>query len=245
MVDDPDDGYSMPAVFKPNDFTSLSRLFLQPAHSYWRAENFKLAEFNRVTYKNQEWVRWHFIKKAEATYVPSISYRYPSRIATTGYSLRVLNRGKQPVAVSGWGETSEKNYITIDPGVEKLVHITGMTSLVAQKTQPDVEVDLYLRDLSIFYPEAEGLTAKKLEISDRLVSGQRMKATIAIEGSTDPKVIDLEVRKDHWVVWRIRLSPEERKQLTARKECVVEREVPWYLSPGKVSVGAVADWRSH
>ncbi len=241
LVEDPSDGYSMPAVFKPRDFTSLSRIFLQPAHSYWRAENFKLAEFTRVSYKGDEWVRWHFIKKAVATYIPSIAYRYPSRIATTGYSLRVLNRGPQAVIVSGWGDNEPKNFITLEPGMEKLVHITGMTSLVAQATKPDVEYDLYLRDLSIFYPEAEGITTEKFEISRQLVAGRKMIIKLAAQGVFDKKVIDVEVRKEHWVVWRIRLTPEELRQLSTRQQCTIEREVPWYLSSGKVNASLVAD----
>ncbi len=54
------------------------------------------------------------------------------------------------------------------------------------------------------------------------------------------RVIDLEVRREPWVVWRIRLTPGEIDDL-AKGRCRVKRTVPFYLAPGPATVGLVAD----
>jgi hypothetical protein len=242
QVADPFDGYSMPAAFVPKDFFTLSRLFMQGGNSVWMADNYKVTTLERTSLNGKGWVRWHFIKKTESA-IPNLAYRYASRIDPVEYTLRVLNRGKLAIALSGWGKTDAKNFVTLQPGEERVVRIKGQSTLVTQGTQPGQEYDLYLRDLTIFYPEAEAVTVTRLEASPQFVAGEKIKVKLAIQGALSNKVTDLEVRPDPWVIWRIRLSAEECAQLEAKKEIEFERAVPWYLAPGEVTMGLTADGR--
>jgi hypothetical protein len=236
------DSYSMPAVFKPRDFYSLSRLFIQPGNTMWQADNYKLAETMRISQDGQEWVRWHFIKKTD-TFIPSLAYRYPARINPVQFSMQVFNRGKEPIAFSGWGDNDAKNWQTVQPGEESLVTLAGMPTIVAQGTKVDREYDVNLRDLTVHYPEAEGLSVTNLEVPAQFVAGKKIGISLGIQGQLDKQTLDLEVRNDPWVVWRIHLSEKECGLLKEKQECDLEREVPWYLSPGEVSLGLVADGR--
>ena len=241
LVDDTEDGYSMPAVFKPKDFTSLSRLFIQPAHSYARDDNFEVAEFDRVHYRNREWVKWHFVKRNGSNIMPSLAYRYSSYIPSMGYSAHVVNMGKMPVSLSGWGVTDSSQWVILKPGEEKIIRYAGTSAIVAQDTQPGKDYELYIRDLTLYYPEAKGIAVSSLQANNHFVAEQTVNIRVAISGSIEKQHIDLEVRQELWVVWRIRLNENERKRLDAAKVCVIERRVPWYLSPGRVSIGLVSD----
>jgi hypothetical protein len=240
LVADPADGYSMPAVFKPKDFFSLCRLFFQPGNSIWLADNYKVAELNLTSVDKQQWVRWHFIKKNESV-LAVLAYRYPSRIEPVGYSIEIFNRGDQPITVSGSGQSEAPDLQIIKPGEDRLVHIKGQPTLVVHGTKPELEYNIYLRDLSIYYPEAAGLSAIKIEAPKEFSAGKKMQVKLAIQGNIDKKVVDMEVRQEPWVVWRIRLSDDESNKLETNKECVLDREVPWYLSPGEITFGLVAD----
>ena len=155
------DSYSMPAVFHPADFYSLSRLFIQPGSSLFRADNYGIADLERVSEGGREWVRWHFSRATDA-FAPSLAYRNQARVAPLRFSIRVWNRGKDEVALSAWGDNAVENRQRLAPGEERLVTLEGQTTLVAQGTKRNAEYDVYLRDLTIFYPEADGLSAAKL-----------------------------------------------------------------------------------
>ena len=233
------DRYSMPAVLTPKDFYSLSRHFVQGGNSIWKADNYKTNDLERVALNNQEWVRWHFIKKTAIT--PALAYSYASSVDPVRFSLRALNRGKTPIAISGAAQADAPSWITLQPGEERPIETKGQPTLHVQGTEPDVEYDLYMRDLSIFYPEAEGVAVTKLEAPGRFAAGQKMKIDLAIEGGLGANTASLEVRHDPYTIWRIRLSDEERQGLETKKACAIEREVPWYLPPGEATVGLVVD----
>ena len=189
VVADPADGYSMPAVFKPRDFLSLSRLFIQGGDSIWMADNYKVSELKPALLDGQEWVRWHFVKKTGIT--PSLAYYYPSRIGSLKYSLIVGNGGKDPVTLSGSGDANVRNWRTIEAGETRLVEFAGAATLVAQRTKADQECDLLLRDLTIYYPEAAGLSVTGIEASRQFVAGKKMGVKVAIQGSVAGHIVDL------------------------------------------------------
>ena len=237
----PRDSYSMPAVFKPKDFCCLSRLFIQPGNTIWMADNYKYADLERVAIDRQEWVRWHFMKKTD-TFIPSLAYRYPSRIAPERFSVRVLNRSKTSVSFSMWGETKIENWQTVEPNEIRIIAFDEGPTLVVQGTNVDVEYDIQLRDLTIYYPEANGLAVTKLDVPDKLVAGSKIKIDLGMEGSRpNTKALQLELRHDPWVIWRIDLSDNETSELSEKRECVIEREVPWYLPTGEGTIGLTAD----
>ncbi len=234
------DRYSMPAEFRPNDFYSLSRLFIQPGHSMWHADNYETAELERVVLDGEEWVRWRFSKKTNE-FIPSLAYRYPARVDPVRFSIRVWNRGEDPVSLSCWGETDAQNWQTVGPNEDRVVTLAGQPTLVVQSTQPGKDYDLCLRELTVFYPEASEISVKNLDVPSDLVAGEGIRIRVEAEGDLDGQALALEVRNDPWVIWRIRLSSDESEQLRSSGACTLERIVPEYLSPGAVTMGLTAD----
>ena len=234
------DWYSMPADFRPRDFHSLSRLFIEPGDSLWKAENYGVTELEQVSRHGEAWVRWRFSRKADG-FIPNLAYRPLARVEPLGFSLRVFNHGADAAQLSGWDQTDTKTWVTVAPGEDRVVRLAGRSTLVVQGTKLDTEYDLWLRELVVHYPEAEGLEVAALDVPPNISAGQEMKARIQLLGPPAERRLYLEARLDPYVVWRICLSDEECAQLEAAGECFVEREVPRYLSPNELSFGLAAD----
>ena len=112
--------------------------------------------------------------------------------------------------------------------------------ITVQGLEPGQPHELTLGELTVHYPPAPGLAAAALEIPETLVAGRLVVWALELRGDPGGRVIDLEVRRGAWVIWRTRFSRSEVRALAAGR-ARVQRRVPWYVASGDVTVGLVAD----
>ena len=104
----------------------------------------------------------------------------------------------------------------------------------------EIPYDFLLSDDELYFgyaPEAEAEITSAGDIWD---CGSEVGIEINTLRAVCGEKIDLELRKNDRTMWRARLSDEEKSALDQDK-VVVNRSLPWYLSPGRYTVGLVAD----
>lgn len=112
--------------------------------------------------------------------------------------------------------------------------------VVLQGLEPGAAYRLELRELTVNYPPAPGLRVLTLSVPRMLTAGTPTAFGVVLDGAVGGRGVDLEIRREPYVIWRVRLTPEELAAL-AGGPATVERTVPWYLPPGEASVGVVCD----
>lgn len=146
----------------------------------------------------------------------------------------------------------------VGPGEEKLVRFSfadafypersaeikpgfpGSLSLTVGGLQPGKQMDLYLSDLTIDYPAASDVRKASIECLHSLAAGKKVNLVVRADGKIGGRTVDVELRRDPRVLWRIRLTPHELKQLQAGK-AELSRIVPWYIASGDYTLGLVVD----
>jgi len=116
---------------------------------------------------------------------------------------------------------------------------TGAVDVSFAGLERGASYELLLSDLTVHYPAAPGISAT-VAAPSILPAGAEAVFDVMLDGAPALGVVDLEVRREPWVLWRIRLTQEEVGSL-GRGECRVVRDVPWYASPAEVTVGLVVD----
>lgn len=123
------------------------------------------------------------------------------------------------------------------PGVMRL-YVVGL--------EKGADYELFLNDYTFHYPPAPDMRASRIECPPVLRPGQAADFDVAASptgptGQTRPTgPTDLEIRREPWTIWRIRLTPAEVADLS-KGLCRVRRTVPFYLSAGPAEVCLVAD----
>ena len=114
----------------------------------------------------------------------------------------------------------------------------GVMRLYVMGLEKGADYELFLNDYTFHYPPALEMRASRIECPAVLRPGQAAEFVVACQtGPTGPT--DLEIRREPWVIWRIRLTPAEIADLSTGR-CRVRRTVPFYLSAGPAEVGLVA-----
>ncbi len=234
------DTYPMPLEYRPNDFTSLSCLFIQPGNTLWWDEHFCAADLQQVTEAGQLWVRWTIGRKTDA-YIPWLSYRNRARVKPELYSVRVRNRSRLPASLSPYGVNEPEQWQTLRPGEERLVTMRGEPDWVLQNARLGETYVLDICDLILHYPQAADLTVTALHTPGNLVANHSASFVLAVEGNCAGRALYLEIGPEPWVWWRTALTASEMAELTQRGRCTVTRRVPWFLSPGEAVLRLAAD----
>lgn len=112
--------------------------------------------------------------------------------------------------------------------------------ITASGIKTGVPYEIVLSDLVVRYPDAAGISVTRLECDSPLKAGRDAAFGLAVAGSAENRVIDLEVRREAHVMWRIRLSSAETTAL-GEGPLEIRRRVPWYLAAGRYSAGIVVD----
>ncbi|CAL1520476.1 hypothetical protein MMC2321_04241 [Chitinophaga sp. MM2321] len=235
-TDDPYDSYSMPRVYKPAGFTSLSTVFIDN-DVITRNNAFHLNELREVKRGKHKWVNWQFNRKAGSTAGATLRFKYETRVKPEKYTLIVFNGGKTDITLAA-GTSRE----VLRSGEEKQITMLSTELwLQAADISDDKTYDLYCRELQIYYPYAAGLKTLSITSPPHAEAGKEIRFHIKTEGSTGAGPLDIEVRHSRWVIWRIRLTAEEKTALENNGNGEVVRKMPWYLASGDVTVGLVAN----
>lgn len=124
--------------------------------------------------------------------------------------------------------------------VPKKPRFPGVMRLSVSGLQKDTKYELYLNDYTYKYPPARDVYATKIECPPMLTAGQHIEFNVHAKGSITGRVVDIEVRREPWVIWRTRLNTTEVAKLS-RGRCHVRRVVPFFLSDGRATVGLVVN----
>ena len=109
--------------------------------------------------------------------------------------------------------------------------------------QDEVSYALHLKKWIVNYAGAQGVEVKHITVPSQLTAGETAIFQIGIQGFIPETPLDLEVRDREWVLWRIRLTQEERVSLAETKECVLSREIPFWMPSRDLTLGLVAGGR--
>lgn len=109
-----------------------------------------------------------------------------------------------------------------------------------QDLQGGAEYNLDLLSFTVHHG-VPSLRLRSLQVPQTLCPGAEAHFALVPDGDKTPtEELSIEVRQGPWVLWRFVLTENERRQLDAG-DCTVTRTVPWYLGPGEVEAGLVAD----
>lgn len=116
----------------------------------------------------------------------------------------------------------------------------GVLNVTVGGLQPGEETDLYLSDLTIDYPVAAGVRKVSIQCPDSLVTGKKAVFVVRADGELSGRTVDIELRREPRVLWRVRLTPADVTRLGAGK-VELSRVVPWYIASGDYTLGLVVD----
>lgn len=116
----------------------------------------------------------------------------------------------------------------------------GVMRLFVHGLGKDVPYELFLNDYTYHYAPATNLRVTRLESAPAASAGKQAVFTVRTTGDVGGRTVDLEVRREPWVLWRIRLTAAEVAAL-AGGAATVRRVVPGTIAPGRATVGLVAD----
>lgn len=112
--------------------------------------------------------------------------------------------------------------------------------LSASQLKTGVAYDLILSDLTVHYRQARDVQLDQLDCPASATAGKKLTLGLTAQGSIAGRKLDLELRRDPSVLWRIRLTSNEIAAL-AHGACQVERTVPSHIPSGPYTIGLVAD----
>ena len=225
FVEDVYDGYSMPEVYSPRGFESISTIIIA-GNVLRRAKEFNKNTLSQAKRNGLKWVRWQVNRKQNGTLGATIAFQYPSRIKPIRYELVVFNNGKEDLVLPG---------TTVKLGEEKVISVPatgGTLNFYLPALENEKNYDIYFRGLKIFYPMADGLETQGVESPDELIARRKVDLKVNLTGPIQDRDIDVELVRGRWILWRIRLTESEIAWLKSQNECVVSRNVPWYLASG-------------
>jgi len=102
---------------------------------------------------------------------------------------------------------------------------------------------LHLSELTLNRSWDPVLQLSYLGVSPEIVAGEETVFSLEIKGELTDLPLDLEVRDENWVLWRIRLNDKERADLIHTGECIIRRTVPSWLPDRHLVVGLAAGGR--
>ncbi|MDX9972484.1 MAG: hypothetical protein RBU21_05765 [FCB group bacterium] len=165
-----------------------------------------------------------------------------------------------------WDKSREKQYSAcampylpaIAPGAEADVFVTladapiqqsedtkmrypARMSINLNEVEDETEYDIFLSDLTVHYPGASDVTVAAVTAPEQMTAGERIEFAVTASGLNPERAADIELRDEPRVLWRIRLTPEEKDALAKAGATSVAREVPWYLPPRELTAGLVVD----
>ncbi|HBR20564.1 MAG: hypothetical protein UV78_C0001G0021 [Parcubacteria group bacterium GW2011_GWA2_43_17] len=253
VFDDPNDGYSMPGLFQPRDFETVSTTFTNGT-PLSRAQNYYINKVEQALHNQVKWVRWSFVRKLSSSEIPGLSFLYESRVSPAKYTLNVFNNGNVAIALSN-NPGEPNSVVVINPKEEKTIEFESCTpgsnsviagsaatlTLNAVNITSEKDYDLYMRNLQVSYPLADGIRVLQIKQPSKILAGQPVSFEVKIDGKISARVMDIELRHEPWVILRIRLTQNELDKLQKDNICEIKRDVPWYLSSGKATIGLVAN----
>ena len=266
MTTYPDDAYSRPMEDRLPTFEMRA---CSPGEGVFeRAAQFAVNEMTLVERKGGSSTRWRIRSKGAS--VAALSAECPMiRREPRSVSFRVFNNSPKNILIKAqyaeypWHPGSADQALAwelsedqkVEAGQERRVEFRfadarwpdrtmpakprypGVMRLYVVGVEKDADYELYLNDYTFHYSPAAGLQVTELRCS---LAEHRADFEVQAAGRVADRTIDLEVRREPWVIWRIRLTPEEVADLAAG-QCHVRRSVPSYLRSDSASVGLVAD----
>lgn len=104
-----------------------------------------------------------------------------------------------------------------------------------------VEYVLDLREWTVSYPAAPGVAVSRLTAPDDVAPGAVARFEVEARGVRAGAAVDLELREEPRVLWRIRLSASEARALSDRGRVALRRATPWYLPERALTAVVVVD----
>ena len=261
----PDDAYSRPA---DDHLPTFEMRACSPGEGVFdRGAQFAVNEMTLVK-RNGGWST-HWRIRSKGASVASLSAECPMiRREPSSLSFRVLNNSPRPISIKAqyaeypWHPGSANQALEWELGEEKVEAMQeravefrfadarwpdrttpakprypGVMRLYVVGLEKDADYELYLNDYTFHYPPAADLQVTALRC---VLKEHEAEFDVRAEGRVTCRVIDLEVRHEPWVIWRIRLTPAEVEEL-AKGRCLVRRAMPSHIKPGRATVGLVAD----
>jgi hypothetical protein len=266
----PDDSYSRPQVDRWSSFETLTGV-QPPGNPVQRMADYELNELRAVTRDGKPWARWRFICRPNkgAVLCFSTAFRHlPSTVTVrcfnggtkpATFAMSTPEVPWSPDASHPYFNWSVMGDAPVPPGEERVVRF-DLTRLGAdkavpgQKPVPPISVNLHsagpeagveyrldLREWTVLYPDAPGVKVSSLTAPKRLAPGSDATFSIEATGVSPEAAVDLEVRDDPHVLWRIRLDADQRRALAETGRCQLHAKTPWYLPGSKLTVGLVVD----
>jgi len=266
----PDDAFSSPPADRWDAFETLTGV-QPPGNPVSRMTQYELNELRAVTRHGKPWARWRFICRPGHGAVLCFSERIRRmprlvrvRIANRGErpATFAVSMAEMPWVPGTEGETL--NWAVnadgpLSPGEERVVRFD--LSELRPNTEADRSVPrwpttinlhvggpqggvlyaLELREWTVLYAPAEGITVDSLTVPSPLRPGEQAVFTLQTEGVTADTVADVEVRHGRRVLWRTRLTADETRALAQTGGLELKRQTPWYLPPRTLSAGLVVD----
>ncbi|MFA5687822.1 MAG: hypothetical protein WC959_01520 [Kiritimatiellales bacterium] len=113
-------------------------------------------------------------------------------------------------------------------------------SLIITGLQEETDNELVLKEYTVSYSSPERPIVSGLTVPDRVFANGEMTIDLAVRGTVPLNgVLDLEAENCSRVMWRIRLSNEQKQQLAKKKRLQIVAPVPWYLNEGDYRLNAV------
>ncbi len=165
-----------------------------------------------------------------------------------------------------WNRDDEKRYAqwmlpsqdTVAPGADQEVafamsEATGDKSaagrtawfparltIIVSAMEDEVDYTLRLSRLTLHYADAPGVTAAAIACPESIETPE-VSFGIQASGIAAADCLDLEVRDEPWVLWRIRLTRPERESLAGTGTARVTRPVPWHLPRQPLTAGLMVN----
>uniref|UniRef100_UPI003217A31D hypothetical protein n=1 Tax=uncultured Draconibacterium sp. TaxID=1573823 RepID=UPI003217A31D len=127
---------------------------------------------------------------------------------------------------------SFSNILCLDKENVKDITYPISVSMVVEGLKPEIDYQLDLSQFTVHYPSDLELELKRLDVPAVLSASNEVNITLDVVGNIKGKQLDLELRNDKWILWRIRQNNDETS---------ICRIVPWWIASGNYNIGLVVD----
>jgi hypothetical protein len=207
---------------------------------------------------------WRFKRKAGNGTRPDLLITHTLFRAPRSFSFHVRNNSPKPISFGlvayelDWHKPKDGSYAqclmryepVVAAGAEADVSVPfpdadakwfpARMSLVTDGAEDETEYDIFLSNLVVHYADADGVEAS-LTAPLQSAASSPIRFEVKASGIRAESVTDIEVRDEPHVLWRIRLTNEEKQSLVATGNATVSRDAPWYLPARELSAGLVVN----
>jgi hypothetical protein len=266
----PDDPFSRPVLDRWQAFETASGV-QPAGNPVQRAADYERNELRAITIRGLPWALWRFACRPGRGAVLCFAQRLsrlplaitvrvanqgqkpaafavstgevPWRPDTAGPARQWAVEGDAPVAP---GAESEVRFdlARLRPdraGVQASPQFPTTLNLHVGPLEPGTEYALALREWTVHYPEAPGVSVSAIESPAMLLPNTNAVFALTAPGGRAEAVVDLELRDEPLTLWRVRLDVVERQRLAGSGRVEVRRLVPWYLPGRPLTIGLTVD----